>query len=288
VGGGVVACEMAQAWRWLGAESVTMLVRGTRLLERNEPFAGELLAAALAADGVDVRFGAEVVEVHRAGGRSDGSGPVTIALGDGSLEVDELLMAIGRRPNTEDIGLDTVGLAPGRAITVDDHLRAVGVDGDWLYAVGDVNGRALLTHMGKYQARLAGDIVAGIDMVDLADGTAVPGVVFTDPQVGSVGLTEEAARSAGLDVGTAEVDLAQVPGSYVSGEDVGGRAKIVVDRRRSVLVGATFVGPEIADLVHGATIAVIGEVKLERLWHAVASFPSVSEVWLKLLQTYGL
>jgi dihydrolipoamide dehydrogenase len=299
VGGGVVACEMAQAWRWLGSEQVTMLVRGDRLLERNEPFAGELVTAAFAADGIDVRFGASVNGVRR----GSPGGSVTITLGDGSVEVDEVLMAIGRRANTVDIGLESVGLDATKPIQVDSQLRAVGADGgtlDWLYAIGDVNGKALLTHMGKYQGRLVGDLIAGVaggagptgigDAIgtDIADVVAVPGVVFTDPQVGSVGQTEEAARRAGVDVGTAEVEIGEVPGAYVSGDTVSGRAKIVVDRQRQLLVGATFVGPEIAELVHAATIAIIGEVPLSRLWHAVASYPTVSEVWLKLLQEYGM
>ncbi len=184
-----------------------------------------------------------------------------------------------------------MGLEVGRAIPVDDELVATGVPGGWLYAIGDVNGRSLLTHMGKYQGRLVGDLIA--DHGDpkataFADHTATPGVVFTDPQVGSVGHTEQSARDAGIDAGVADVDIAEVPGIYVSGEDISGRARLVIDRQRNVVVGATFVGPEIADLVQGATIAIVGEVPLERLWHTVPSFPSVSEVWLKLLQAYGL
>ena len=289
VGGGVVAVEMAQAWHSLGARSVTLLVRGEALLERQEPFAGELLAAAFKEEGIDVRFGVAVESAERAGD----DGPVTLRIGSEALVVDEVLVATGRRPNTEGIGLDTVGLTvePGRPIPVDEQLRALGVDGNWLYAIGDVNGRSLLTHMGKYQGRIVGDLIAGKgdpNATALADHEATPAVVFTDPQVGSVGHSEGSARDAGIDVQTADVDLAEVPGVYVSGDDIKGRARIVIDRQHNVIVGATFVGPEIADLVHPATVAIIGKVPLDRLWHCVPSFPSVSEVWLKLLQAAGL
>ena len=259
-----------------------MLVRGDALLERNEPFAGELVAAACAADGIDVRFGVNVERAEREGDAS----PVTLTLGDGELIVDEVLVATGRRANTQELGLDTVGVDPTRPIAVDDQLRVTGVTDGWLYAVGDVNGRSLLTHMGKYQGRLAGDLIAGKgdpEITAFADHVATPGVVFTDPQVGSVGHTERSARDAGIDVAVADIDMAEVPGTYVSGEDIHGRARIVVDRNRNMLVGATFVGPEIADLVHAATVAIVGEVPLDKLWHCVPSFPSVSEVWLKML-----
>ena len=288
IGGGVVACEMAQAWRSLGSEEVTMLIRGDHLLDRHEPFAGELLADAFAGAGIDVRFGASPTAV----GRDGADGPITLTLpGGGTIEVDEVLVATGRRPNTTGIGLDTVGVAEDKAIPVDDQLRVTGVGGGWLFAIGDVNGRSLLTHMGKYQGRLVGDLIAGRgdpSATAFADHQATPGVVFTDPQIGSVGHTETSARKAGLDVGVADAELGEVPGAYVSGEEVTGRGRLVIDRAGNVVVGATFVGPEIADLVQGATIAIVGQVPLDRLWHAVPSFPSVSEIWLKLLQAYGL
>ncbi len=115
---------------------------------------------------------------------------------DATLEGDELLVAVGRRPNTGDAGLDSVGLEPGRYLDVDDRLRATGVDGGWLYGVGDVTGLALLTHMGKYQGRLVGDVIAGRDVTDVADHRAIPRVTFTDPQVAAVGPTEAEAREA--------------------------------------------------------------------------------------------
>jgi pyruvate/2-oxoglutarate dehydrogenase complex dihydrolipoamide dehydrogenase (E3) component len=194
---------------------------------------------------------------------------------------------VGRRPATSDLGLDTVGLTPGKYVEVDERLRAVGVAGGWLYAVGDVNGRALLTHMGKYQARIAGDVILGRDIRDEASERIVPRVTFTDPQVAAVGLIEAQAREAGIGVRTVEYGTNDVSGGYTLGQH-GGTSKLVVDEERRVIVGATFTGPNVQEMVHAATIAIVGEVTLDRLWHAVPSFPTVSEVWLRLLETYGL
>ena len=294
IGGGVVACEMAHAVRGLGADEVTMLVRGHRLLERMEPFAGELVAAGLQSAGVAVRMRTGVSEVSRRGGER----PVTLTLSAGeTVEADELLMATGRTLNTDDIGLEVVGLDPGKPVVVDDSLRADGVDGGWLYAVGDANGRNLLTHMGKYQGRVCGDVivaraqgraVGAPGLRATADAVGAPQVVFTDPEACSVGLTESAARERGYDVRAVEYDIGSVTGAYLLGEDYRGKAKAVVDESRGVLLGMTFVGPGVAELLYSATVAVTAAVPLDRLWHAVPAFPTVSEVWLRLLETYGL
>ena len=284
LGGGTIGVEMAQAVKRLGADEVAVLEGLDRLLGREEPFAGDEVRAGLEADGVVVVTGAKVVEVAR----PVAGGPVTVTVEDGRAFVgDQLLVAVGRRPATSDLGLDSVGLTPGRAVDVDDRLRATGVEGDWLYAVGDVNGRALLTHMGKYQARIAADVILGRDAHDRASSRVVPRVTFTDPQVAAVGLTEAQAREAGVDVRTTRYGTSDVSGGYVAGHH-GGTSLLVVDADRRVLVGATFTGPEVQELVHGATIAIIGEVTLDDLWHAVPSFPTVSEVWLRLLEEYGL
>ncbi|MCK2213877.1 NAD(P)/FAD-dependent oxidoreductase [Actinomadura sp. ATCC 31491] len=292
LGGGVVACEMAQAMHGLGARQTTLLVRGGGLLGRMEPFAGELLAESFAASGIDVRTRTDVVRVER----PEPGGKVTVHLSDGPpLEADELLVATGRHPATRGLGLSSVGLADGAYVEVDDSMRATGVPGGWLYAVGDVNGRALLTHMGKYQARICGDVIAARargdelpGMRDLAGGYGEPQVVFTDPQVCAVGRTEAAAREAGFRVRAVDYDLGSVTGAYLLGDGYRGRAKAVVDEDRKVLLGVTFAGPGVGELLHAATIAVTAEVPLERLWHAVPSFPTVSEVWLRLLEAYGL
>jgi dihydrolipoamide dehydrogenase len=147
--------------------------------------------------------------------------------------------------------------------------------------------------MGKYQARVCGEVIAAraeasaLDSVrfrDVADARAVPQVVFTDPQVAAVGLTEKEAKDAGIDVETVEHDLAALAGTFVQRADYRGRAKLVIDRENDLLIGATFVGPEVAELVHAATVAVIGQVPLELLRHAVPSYPTVAEVWLRLLE----
>jgi dihydrolipoamide dehydrogenase len=178
---------------------------------------------------------------------------------------------------------------------VDDSLRVPGTD--WLYAVGDLNGRNLLTHMGKYQGRVCGDVIAarakgrpddGLSLRDSADRRGAPQVVFTDPQVCAVGLTEAAARAEGFDVRVVEYEMGNVAGAYLQGDGYVGRAKAVVDERRKVLLGVTFAGPAVGELLHAATIAVTAEVPLDTLWHAVPAFPSVSEVWLRLLEAYGL
>jgi dihydrolipoamide dehydrogenase len=212
---------------------------------------------------------------------------VTVRLGDGGeVEGDELLVAAGRRPRTGDVGLAEVGLEGGGPVRVDRRLRAEGVEGGWLYAVGDCNGLAPLTHMGKYQGRLAGDVILGRDAADVADHGVVPRVTFTDPQVCAVGPTEAEARRAGLDVRVVRTDTGGVAGAYTLGNGIAGTSQLVVDQARQVVVGATFTGPGTQELLHSATVAVAGEVPLERLWHAVPSFPTVSEVWLRLLEAY--
>jgi dihydrolipoamide dehydrogenase len=291
IGGGVVAAEMATAYNDLGAE-VTLLVRGG-LLGGMEPFAGELVGDALRGRGVAVRLGAEVTEARRT---DDGVAELTLT--DGTVVLaDEVLVATGRVPRTEDLGLDAVGLRAGDWLDVDDTLRVRG--SEWLYAVGDVNHRALLTHQGKYQARAAGDVIAAratggaVDdapwgtHVATADHESVPQVTFTDPEVASVGLTEAAAQKAGRRIRTLDYDLSWVAGASTFSDDYVGRARAIVDEDRGVLIGVTFVGPEVAELLHAATIAVVGEVPLTRLWHAVPAYPTLSEVWLRFLETYG-
>ncbi|MDX3076616.1 NAD(P)/FAD-dependent oxidoreductase [Streptomyces sp. MI02-7b] len=292
VGGGVVAVEMATAWQALGSQ-VTMLVLADGLLERMEPFAGELVTDGLRESGVDIRFNTTVTSLAR----EDGEVRITLRDG-GQLAADEVLLATGRAPRTRDIGLETVGLTPGDWLTVDDTFRVTGVDGGWLYAVGDVNRRALMTHQGKYQARIAGAVIGArakgepVDdapwgaHVATADHAAVPQVVFTTPEVASVGLTSREAERSGRSVEVVDYDLARVAGAHQYGEEYRGRARMLVDTDRGTVVGVTFAGPGVGELVHSATIAVAGEVPLDRLWHAVPAFPTLGEVWLRLLETY--
>ncbi len=285
LGGGAVGAEMAQGFKRLGCEKVIVVEGGKRLLSREEPFAGDEVEAAFAEEGIEVHTG-----VHATAARREGSdGPIVLSLDDGTeVEGDELLVAVGRRPATGDLGLDIVGLAPGKFVEVDDQMRAVGVPGEWLYAIGDCNGRALLTHMGKYQARIAADVILGKDAADVADHDMIPRVTFTDPQVCAVGLTEAQAREKGLNVQTVSTATGDVPGAYTGGNGIKGTSFLVIDEDRGVIVGATFTGPLLQELLHSATIAIVGEVPIERLRHAVPSFPTVSEVWLEMLVEYGL
>jgi pyruvate/2-oxoglutarate dehydrogenase complex dihydrolipoamide dehydrogenase (E3) component len=289
VGGGYVGCEMATAWQALGAH-VTLLQRGERLLDDLEPEAGEAVAAALRDRGVDVRLGTDVIAAHRDGDE------VVLRCTDGESRGDEVLVAVGRRARTADAGLDTVGLAPGEYLDVDDSLQVRGVP--WLYGVGDVNGRRQLTHMGKYQARQAGAAIVArargeeVSTADwsptaaTADRRATPSVVFTDPQVASVGLTRAAAAEAGVAHRVVAYPLGQVAGASLHADGYTGTAVAVVDPDREVLLGVTLVGPGVAELLHAATVAVVGEVPIARLWHAVPAFPTMSEIWLRLLEAY--
>jgi dihydrolipoamide dehydrogenase len=279
LGGGVVGVELAQAWSSLGSR--VALVEGLpRLIAREEGFASEQVEAALREGGVDVRTGTKAVSVSR-------DGEVSVELEDGSAVAGaELLVAVGRRPATDGIGLETIGLEPGRAVEVGDDLRSAAHD--WLYAIGDVNGRSLLTHMGKYQGRLAADAILGKPVALRSDGALSPRVIFSDPQVAAVGYTLAGAEEAGLDVRAVDVGTSSNAGGSFVGRNAPGTARIVVDERRGVIVGATITGAEVAESLHAATIAVVAEVPLETLWHAVPTFPTRSELWLRLLEAYGL
>jgi len=292
IGGGVVGVEMAQAYVGLGSR--VTLVAGASLLGRMEDFAGELVADSLREQGADLRFGVRASAVER----SDEG--VRLTLDDGSvLSAAELLVATGRRPATDDIGAEIVGLTPGDALSVDDQGVVEGVGGGWLYAVGDVSGRAPLTHQGKHQARIVSSVVtarAAGDPVDTAtwsahslaaDHVAVPQVVFTDPQAASVGRTAARAEADGIRTRAIDLDIA-VAGSSLHADGYTGKARFVVDEDAGVLVGVTMVGQDVAELIHSATVAVVGEVPVTRLWHAVPSYPTISEIWLRFLEEYGL
>jgi pyruvate/2-oxoglutarate dehydrogenase complex dihydrolipoamide dehydrogenase (E3) component len=300
LGGGVVAVEMAVAFTDLGS-TVTMLVRDNRLLARAESFVGRQVADSLAALGVDVRFGARTTAVRRA---SDGV-HVTLS-GAHEVVATQLLVATGRTPRTNELGLETLGLTPGAPLEVDDAMTVPAVDGGWLFAAGDVTGRTATTHQGKYDGRVAGDVVAArfgtSDAARLAERSAepwsryrasadlasVPQVVFSRPEAGWVGLTAREARAAGIEVRVVQYDIASVSGASVAADGYHGTAQLVLDDARGVIVGATFTGPDAAELLHAATVAVVGQVPLDRLWHAVPAYPTVSEVWLRLLEAAGL
>ena len=243
------------------------------------------MRAAFEAEGITVVTGARMIAARRVG---DG-GPVVATVADGrEFTGDEILVAVGRRPATADVGLERVGLESGRPVPVDGQLRAVGVDGGWLYAIGDCNGLAPFTHMGKYHGRIAAAAILGRDVADMASEGIVPRVTFTDPQVCAVGRTAAEARAAGLHVTVVTTPTGEVPGAYTQGNGIGGTSQLVIDDDHRTVVGATFTGPGLQELLHSATVAISGAVTVDRLWHAVPSFPTVSEVWLHLLEAYGL
>ena len=279
LGGGAVGCELAQAWASLGAKVVLVEALG-RLLANEEPMASEGLSEALRERGVDVRVGARAV----AAGRTD-SGRFTLELEGGEEVVgDELLVAVGRTPHTSELGLETVDLEPGATITVDAQMRVPGRG--WLYAIGDVNGRALLTHAGKYQARVAAATIMNRPAEAVWDGALTPRVVFTEPEVAAVGRTLERALEQGIPARAVDAEIGRTPGASFIGRNAASSARLVIDESRGVIVGATFTGPDVADFLHAATIAIVGEVPLHRLVHAIPAFPTRSEVWLSLLSDW--
>ena len=290
LGGGVVGSEMACAWQALGAQ-VTLIVRAERPLDRLEDFAGTMVADGLSAAGTDVRCGVSAGSAERPGP----GGPVTLTLDDGTtVEADEVLAATGRKPRTGDLGLESVGLEAGSWLDVDGTCRVKAIEDGWLYAAGDVNHIALLTHMGKYQARICGDAIAararGQEPATTAwaGQSAVPQVIFTMPEVASVGPTSAEARAAGRNIRVVDYNLGAVAGAKLFEDSYTGMARMVVDEDRQTIIGATLAGPGVGEMIHAATVAVVGQVPLSQLWHAVPSYPTMSEIWLRLLEAYGL
>jgi pyruvate/2-oxoglutarate dehydrogenase complex dihydrolipoamide dehydrogenase (E3) component len=282
MGGGVVGVELSQAYCSLGAH-VTLVEGERRLLPREEEFACEQVSDALAEQGVDIRTGQKATGVGRDGDR------VSVTLADGAtVSGDVLLVAVGRSPQVAGLGLETVGLEPDGYVEADAHGR---VDGhDWLYVIGDLNGRAPFTHMAKYQAAIASDHILGRDtaLEHGADGPLAPRVIFTDPQVAAVGHTTSTAADAGLRPRVIDIETSGNAGGSYYGRGARGTSRFLVDERRGLLIGATITGSEVADFLQAATIAIVGEVPVTRLRHAVPAFPTRSEIWLKLVEALGL
>jgi pyruvate/2-oxoglutarate dehydrogenase complex dihydrolipoamide dehydrogenase (E3) component len=282
LGGGPVGSELSQAWASLGTR-VTLVEGGEHLLGRDEPFAGEEVAASLRERfNVDVRLGAEAERIA-AGGLG-----VVVTLDDGAaIEAAEILVAVGRTPHTAELGLDSIGVETGEHgfLETDDRLRVGGSES--LYAIGDVNGRALFTHVGKYQAWVVAENLLGREAKAVAEEIGSPRVTFTDPQVAAVGKTLAQAREAGLDAIAVDAPTDGTPGASFQGKDTGGTSRLVIDQARQTIVGATFSGYDTADFLHAATVAIVAEVPLSRLRHAVVAYPSRSEIWLKLLEKAG-
>jgi pyruvate/2-oxoglutarate dehydrogenase complex dihydrolipoamide dehydrogenase (E3) component len=300
LGAGVAGTELAQAFARLGS-TVTLVAR-SGLLRSFPPEAATLVAAGLRADGVEIRLNTATDSISQ-----NDDGTFSLQFGDGSsVAADKVLVATGRHPALEGLGLESVGFVPDAEghlkLSTDNSGLVEGAPGGepWLYAAGDAAGKNLYTHQGKYEARATGDAIAARAKGELtgaakdwsryaqtANQHAVPGVVFTDPELATVGRTLETAHQHGYSASAVELPI-QVAGSSLHSENYEGWAQLVVDEDRKVLLGATFAGPDVAELLHAATIAVVGEVPLDRLWHAVPSYPTISEVWLRLLEKYGL
>jgi len=282
MGGGVVGVEMAQAFQTLGAQ-VTLIEGERRLLPREEEFACAQVTEALAGYGVDIRTGQKAERV------ASRDGSVVVTTSDGrDADGDTLLVALGRRPQTKGLGLEGLGIDTDAPVSVDARMQVPGHD--WLYAIGDVNGHALFTHMGKYQARVAAEHILGSDtsLSHGADGPLSPRVIFTEPQVAAVGHTTDTAADAGLVVDVVETATSGNAGGSFYGRGAPGTARLLIDRERRIVVGATITGAEVGEMLHAATIAIVGEVPLERLRHAVPCFPTRSEIWLSLLADAGV
>jgi pyruvate/2-oxoglutarate dehydrogenase complex dihydrolipoamide dehydrogenase (E3) component len=281
LGGGPVGSELSQAWASLGAE-VTLVEGGEHLLSREEAFAGEEVAESLRKSfGIDVRTGAKVEGVAAA------NPGVVAKLRDGEeVEAAEILIAVGRVPHTGDLDLEAAGVQANDHgyLDTDERMRVGGRD--WLYAIGDVNGRALFTHMGKYHAWVAAENLLGRETAASTETLGSPRVTFTDPQVAAAGKTLEQAKEAGVDARAIDVPTDGTPGASFQGKGTGGTSRIVVDQEKGTIVGATFTGFETADFLQAATVAIVGEVPLSKLRHAVAPYPARSEIWLKLVEKW--
>ena len=269
LGGGPVGCELAQVYARFGVQ-VTLIDRGPRLIDEEEPSVGLLLAEVLRSDGVDVRLGVRATVAE--------SGPVgaRLHIDDGSaVDAERILIAVGRSPNVEDIGLEALGIEPGnQGIGVDADCRVTGHTDVW--AAGDVTGAAPFTHTANYQARIIAENILGGSAV--ADYSAIPRCVFTDPPVASVGLTESKAGSRGIEVSMAEMDLAQLARASTDGEPVG-RLVLTADRLRQVLIGASAIGPRADEWLGEAALAIRAAVPLSVLVDVVHAFPTFAEAY---------
>lgn len=287
VGGGPVAVEFATVLTGFGS-AVTLLVRENTLIANCEPEARELVTQSLRSTGVTIHFETELSAVCR----PVAGGCVNATFHGQTIEVDEIVLAAGRRNNTDNIGLETLGLPRGEFVSVDDHLQAVGVTGGWLYALGDTTGRARLSHISTYHGRVVADIIAaraaGRELSEneltAHDVGNLAQVIHTDPQVAWAGRTESQARAEGFAVRTR---TARYPGAVsflaLYRDGFQGWAKLVINDETDTLLGATFVGPQFSELVQAATLAIVAKVPVSLLRHAVAPHPTVNQVWDPLL-----
>ncbi|HLN77075.1 MAG TPA: NAD(P)/FAD-dependent oxidoreductase [Nocardioidaceae bacterium] len=261
IGGGAIGAELAQSFSRFGVQ-VTVLEAADRILPPEEPEAGALVARVFAREGIRVLPGASIESVRYDDGR------FAVRLSAEEVGADKLLVATGRRPNIGDVGLAAVGLDPSaRAIDVDDRMRA----GDGLWAIGDITGKGGFTHVSMYQSAVAARDILG-EPGPGADYRAVPRVTFTDPEVGSVGMTEAQARQAGLRVRVGTTDLSSSTRGWIHGGE--GLIKLVEDADRGVLVGATVVAPGGGEVLSMMTTAVHAEVPTDTLRSMIYAYPT--------------
>lgn len=277
LGAGVIGCELAQAFAVLGSH-VTVLDLAERPVPSEEAEASRRIQRALERLGIEFRFSTSASAFV-----DDDDGVMVEVESDDPLQADHVLVAVGRRPRVSAIGLESVGVDPGELRT-DEWLRVEGAE-DWLYAVGDVNGRAPYTHGANYHGAILADHLLGDGSSGGAKGdrTATPRVMFTIPNLAAVGKTEAQAREHGIDVVVSEWDLADVAAPYSHGHEHPGWAKLVVDGSDRRLIGATFVSSAAGEMIHAATISIVGGLTIEQLRHAIAPFPTHSEVWTPLV-----
>ncbi|MBC7375514.1 MAG: NAD(P)/FAD-dependent oxidoreductase [Frankiales bacterium] len=271
MGGGAVGCELAQVHVRFGVH-VTLVESGPQVAGKEEPSISALLAQVLRDDGVDVRLG---VKVQRA--ELTGDGLATVHLSDGTtIEAERVLIAVGRKPTTDGLGLGVLGITPGDsgAIEVDDHCRVVGQRHVW--AAGDVTGVAPYTHTANYQARVVAGNLLGRDTV--ADLSAIPRAIYTEPAVASVGMAQQQACEQGIDAITAVMDVGQTGRAATEGAG-GGRLVLTADRVRGVLIGAAAIGPHADEWLSEATLAIRAQVPLSVLADVVHAFPTFGEAY---------
>jgi dihydrolipoamide dehydrogenase len=274
LGGGPVGVELGQLMRRFGAR-VTIVEHGERLLSREGPAVGELIAQSLRDEGLEIRLGAKATAVER----RDGERMVRLDDGD-QVSGRELLVATGRAPRVHGIGLESIGIDPDPGgLEVDERCRAA--EGVW--AIGDVTGVMALTHVGMYQGRITAQDIAGGQ--PRADYASIPRVVFSDPEVAAVGLTEQQAREDGIEVATARVALAEAiarPSTYE--ENPRGDLGLIADNQRQVLIGAWAVAPMASEWIHYAALAIKTQTPLAVLRDTVAQFPTFTEAYLNGLE----
>ena len=292
LGAGGVGCETVNIYTSVGGK-VSLISSTAEILPRMDPEAGAIVRQSFTKQGVDVHLSTKVTSVRRETDKT-----LTVELnGKDKIKATEIFAAAGRRARTEGMGLEkfSVEVHKGR-IVVDDSLCIAAVPGRWLYAAGDVNARAPLSHMAKYHGRVVANAILatknkaqieGSVYTATADHYAIPQVVFTRPSVASVGLTKRAAQAAGKKVKEIVAPVKTMGANLRTDGYEDGWAQWIVDEESGKLVGATFVGEEVADLLHASTVAIVGGLTLDRLAHAVPSFPTMSEVYLNLIEAAG-